>query len=208
MLIFADSRCTPCSASGRSANEWACAACRGRWTVIVLAEAEGGTLCIHSCGDLARGLCLLFLLLRGCSRRGGGLGLLLLLLGRCLRRLLSCSRCGLVLLLHRVVLLPLARGPAGLLVSVLPVVNLAGLGAIGHDLAAGAVTERLPRFGAPPTVAAGLRVFHFALYQDQPFFPSPPSRDGRDVLCFFVQPQRTRYAREATEDALEGEGGK
>ena len=56
----------------------------------------------------------------------------------------------------------LARGPAGLLVSVLPVgppvVNLAGLREIGHDLAAGAVVEGLALLGAPPAVSTPLIV--------------------------------------------------
>ena len=53
--------------------------------------------------------------------------------------------------------LPLARGLAGVLVSAPPVLLLAGLGAIGHDLAAGAVAEGLALFGAAPAGSTWVR---------------------------------------------------
>ena len=91
------------------------------------------------------------LLLGGCSsrRRTGRL-----LLTRCLRLflfvVLDCFVRG---LLRRV--FALARGLAGVLVSAFPVLLLAGLGAIDHDLAAGAVAEGLVPLGTRPAVDAG-----------------------------------------------------
>ena len=111
-------------------------------TVVVLAEAEGSPRRIGSCGDPARRrLLILLLLCRCCSPRRCRRGLAGIL-RRCLRQVLLSVVHGLVRgLLHRV--LPLARGLAGVLVSAPPVLLLAGLGAIGHDLAAGAVAEGL-----------------------------------------------------------------
>ena len=71
---------------------------------------------------------------------------------------MSLAGPGRELLRHEFLLPPLLRVLAGLLVSVLPVVNLAGLGAIGHDLAAGAVVEGVSLLGPPPAVPAGLSV--------------------------------------------------